>query len=165
MRYRRNREPGGCYFFTVVTAGRRPWLGRASHVECLRAAFRSVRARHPFRIEAMVVLPDHLHTLWTLPAGDMDYSRRWRLIKTYMSRRIEDVKPLWQPRFWEHTIRDADDFARHMDYIHYNPVRHGLVAAPSQWPHSSFARCVRAGRYAADWGQTPPDLPSDIGRE
>ena len=95
----------------------------------------------------------------------MDYSRRWRLIKTYMSRHIKDVEPLWQPRFWEHTIRDADDFARHMDYIHYNPVRHGLVAAPSQWPHSSFARCVRTGRYAADWGQTPPDLPSDIGRE
>ncbi|HET7315281.1 REP-associated tyrosine transposase [Salinisphaera sp.] len=166
MRYRRNYVVGGCYFFTVVTAGRRPWLGKARHVDLLRAAFRNVRSRHPFAIEAMVVLPDHLHAIWTLPPADGDYSLRWRLIKSDVSRRIGSVKRLWQPRFWEHTIRDEIDFTRHMDYIHYNPVKHGLAAAPYEWPHSSFAHCVRQGHYLPDWGRAgPPNIPAGVGHE
>ncbi|MGB7755396.1 MAG: transposase [Salinisphaera sp.] len=165
MRYRRNYVSGGCYFFTVVTAGRRSWFREAGHVDLVRDAIRNVRSRHPFSIEAMVVLPDHLHAIWTLPPDDQDYSRRWRLVKTHVSKRIATAAPIWQSRFWEHTIRDETDFARHMDYIHYNPVKHGLVATPADWPHSSFAHCVQQGRYAPDWGHVPPAIPDGIGHE
>tara|TARA_B100002049_G_scaffold102129_1_gene75384 strand:- start:656 stop:1153 length:498 start_codon:yes stop_codon:yes gene_type:complete len=165
MRYRRNYEAGGCYFFTVVTARRRPWLSEARNIDVLREAVRRVRARHAFAIDAIVILPDHLHTIWTLPVGDAAYSLRWRLIKTYVAKRVAVPPPIWQGRFWEHTIRDDKDYAHHMDYIHYNPVKHGVAATPSDWPNSSFARCVREGRYAADWGSSAPEIPRDIGHE
>jgi putative transposase len=135
---------------------------------------------HPFKIEAIVILPDHLHCLWTLPPGDEDFSTRWRLIKSYFShrctesdqgfvsasRRRKQEKAVWQRRFWEHQIRDEIDFARHVEYIHYNPVKHGLVKAPLDWAYSSFGRYVRTGYYPADWGAGRViSFPPEIGQE
>lgn len=165
--YRRNYE-GRLYFFTVVTHERRPILttdlGRAS----LRLAIRHVRERHPFRIEAIVLLPDHVHTLWELPRSDVDYSTRWRLIKSAFSRhwcegngveglrtqsrRRSGERAVWQRRFYEHTCRDDDDVQRCLDYIHVNPLRHRLVERVCEWPWSSFHRYVRLGMYSEDWG-------------
>ena len=132
----------------------------------LRNALRHVMRRHPFKIDAFVLLPDHLHCIWTLPQGDDDFSTRWRLVKSYFSHRCEseyrgDVsasrekkreQAIWQRRFWEHAIRDEEDYARHVEYIHYNPVKHGLVTAPRDWEYSSFHRYVRAGLYDKMWG-------------
>ena len=152
MYYRRDFTPGGTYFFTVVTAKRRPLLAEPTTVTLLRGAFRTVMTHHPFRIDAIVVLPDHLHTIWTLPERDSDYPRRWNRIKslftarlpahlrpvpsaTRIRRREQDV---WQRRFWGHRIRDDADFDHHVSYIHWNPVKHGLVQAPGEWPYSSY---------------------------
>jgi putative transposase len=160
--FRRAHAAGGTYFFTVVTAGRRPLLDEQTHVRSLRRALFATQASHPFAIDALVVLPDHLHCVWTLPQGDSDYSLRWQLVKKRCARQLEaqglsDHRGgLWQPRFWEHLIRDADDLARHIDYIHYNPVRHGLVSRPGEWPFSSFHRFARAGTYATGWGEAVP---------
>ncbi|MBS62460.1 transposase [Salinisphaera sp.] len=165
MRYRRNYQKGGCFFFTVVTAERRPWLAESADVAVLRQAMRRVKKRYPFAIDAIVILPDHLHTVWTLPPHDADFSLRWRLIKGDVARHSRHPKPLWQRRFWEHTIRDADDYAQHLDYIHYNPVKHGYVDTPGAWPYSSFHRAVRQGRYPLDWGHTPPAVSPAIGHE
>ncbi|MDG4597351.1 MAG: transposase [Candidatus Contendobacter sp.] len=160
--YRRHRVSGGTYFFTVNLAKRDRRL-LTEHIGALRDAFRRVRAAHPFRIEAIVVLPDHLHTLWTLPAGDHDFSLRWRQLKSAFSRAVETGEPLstsrarkrergiWQRRFWEHATRDEEDFSRHVDYIHYNPVKHGHVKSVVEWPYSSFHRHVGWGVYPADW--------------
>ncbi|MDS4029216.1 MAG: transposase [Candidatus Contendobacter sp.] len=160
--YRRYRVSGGTYFFTVNLAERDRRL-LTEHIGTLRDAFRRVRAAHPFRIEAIVVLPDHLHTLWTLPAGDHDFSLRWRQLKSAFSRAMETEEHLsasrarkrergiWQRRFWEHAIRDEEDFSRHVDYIHYNPVKHGHVKSVVEWPYSSFHRHVGGGVYPADW--------------
>jgi putative transposase len=141
--YRRLYIPGGSYFFTVVTYERRSLFASEQQVKELRQAFRYVRARRPFTMVAAVVLPDHVHCLWQLPDGDSDFSTRWQMIKTEFSRRLSvpvrtsGAKMIWQPRFWEHAIRDDEDFRRHLDYIHYNPVKHGLASAPVAWPHSS----------------------------
>ncbi len=133
------------------------------HIDFLRHAHRLVRARHPFSIDAVVVLPEHLHAIWTLPAGDDDYALRWRLIKTTFSRdlpggeRCSDSRAakgergIWQRRYWEHTIRDEADYGRHVDYIHFNPAKHGLVNRVCDWPYSSFHRFVRVGMLPADW--------------
>jgi len=164
MRYRRVRAAGGCYFFTVVARGRRPVLTEPAVRGALREAFRDTRERLPFGLDAIVLLPDHLHALWTLPEDDADFSSRWRLIKRRTTR-AAGVGRLWQPRFWEHLIRDERDFRHHLEYIHYNPVKHGYVSAPLEWAWSSFHRYVRDGVYAADWGETAPDLPEDVGRE
>ena len=164
--YRRVYIPGGSYFFTVVTQGRAPLL--IEHVDHLRRAFRLALARRPVRIDAIVVLPDHLHCIWQLPPDDADFSVRWMSIKrlfsaalparrTLPSQQARRDKGIWQRRFWEHVIRDETDWRRHMDYIHYNPVKHGCCAAPRDWPHGSFLRCVEAGLYAADWGAEPPE--------
>jgi putative transposase len=147
--------PGGCYFFTVVTHQRRQIFREAANVSLLRSAFRHIRSRHPFELEAIVVLPDHLHCLWRLPPNDSDYSSRWREIKKFVSRRLpepERRKGIWQPRFWEHTIRDDLDWERHLDYIHFNPVKHGWVDTPHEWPWSSFHIAVKRGWYPRDWG-------------
>ena len=174
MRYRRAFTPGGTFFFTQVTEGRRPVFGSAAAVEVLRSAFRSVRQARPFEIDAMVVMPDHLHCIWTLPPDDADFSTRWRLIKTWFTKHCgaderniagaARVPVPWQPRYWEHQIRDEADFAQHVDYIHYNPVKHGLAAWAMDWPHSSFRRHVEAGIYPADWGQGAMAL-TDVGSE
>lgn len=156
--YRRVFIPGGVYFFTVVTHDRAPLFATPERVERLRAAFRKVMAVRPFRIDAMVVLPDHLHCIWRLPEADADYSSRWREIKKSASREIDartnhrNERPVWQRRFWEHAIRDEADWRNHIDYIHYNPVRHGLAARPRDWPWSSFGRAVAMGWYEEDWG-------------
>ena len=166
MHYRRFYSAGGCYFFTVVAAGRRPIFSAPEAVAALRCAFTRVRMKHPFDIDAAVVLPDHLHCIWTLPAGDADFSTRWRLSKSQFSRHSEIRRPVWQPRFWEHHIRSEQDLARHIDYIHYNPVKHGYAARPADWPCSSFARFVGQGAYSDDWGASKaPKLSSNIGHE
>lgn len=169
--YRRVRVPGGCYFFTVVTYGRRPLLADEININLLRQALASAKTRRPFDVEAMVVLPDHLHCIWRLPAGDADFSGRWRAVKQFVSKRLDTAvsprgeKPVWQRRFWEHLIRDQEDWRRHMDYIHFNPVKHGLVAAPEDWPHSSYRRAVAEGRYPPGWGRTEPDSVRNMMRE
>ncbi len=179
MQYRRARIKGGTYFFTVVTHNRRRFLCQPENIELLRAALREVMAYHPFKIEAFVVLPDHLHCLWTLPEDDYDYSTRWRLVKSYFSRKSKDKyggkisasrqrkkeQAVWQRRFWEHLIRDELDFRWHVDYIHYNPVKHGLVKAPNDWKYSSFHRYVQAGIYDPDWGTHPIEFDPNVGHE
>jgi putative transposase len=165
MRYRRDYRHGACYFFTVVTARRRPIFARPESVDLLRDAFRHVRQRHPFQVDAMVVLPDHVHCVWTLPANTADFSLRWQQIKRYFSSQTSWSAPCWQKRFWEHRIRDDRDYANHLDYIHYNPVKHGHVACARQWPYSSFGKWVARGAYAPDWGGVAPELPERVGHE
>ena len=162
--YIRAFAPGGTFFFTVNLADRSTTL-LTDHIEVLRASVRRVWEMHSFHIDAIVVLPEHLHTIWTLPAGDTDYPTRWALIKAGFSRRMSKVeyinashrrkgeRGIWQRRYWEHQIRDEKDFARHIDYIHYNPVKHGHVSAPRDWPYSSFHRFVREGILPSDWGE------------
>src|SRR4051812_27704856 len=147
--YRRNRIGGASYFFTVNLEDRRSHL-LVENIGALRCALRYVRQRHPFSLDAIVVLPDHLHAIWTLPDGDSDYPMRWRLIKSVFSRALpcgetlstslaeKRERGIWQRRYWEHTLRDEKDVARHNDYIHFNPVKHGLVARVGEWPYSSF---------------------------
>ena len=168
VRYRRNFVAGGTYFFTATLVDRRSRL-LIEHVETLRAAFRATRQAHPFTIDAVVVLPDHLHVVMTLPTGDADFSNRWSLIKRRFTSAVTQKQPdiprhsngeyaLWQRRFWEHTIRDERDFERHVDYIHFNPVKHGLVARVCDWPHSSFHDYVRRGLLPRDWaGDSSPE--------
>jgi putative transposase len=166
--YIRAYVPGGSYFFTVALLERRRHL-LTDHISALRAAFVAVRSQRPFRIDAIVVLPDHLHCIWTLPPDDADYSTRWRLLKASFARaiapgeRLSDHRQqkrergIWQRRFWEHVIRDQRDFDVHLDYIHYNPVKHGWVLRVVDWPYSSFHRHVRAGLYPLDWA-APMDI-------
>jgi putative transposase len=168
MRYHRLRIAGATWFFTVVTHRRQVVLCQKEILSILSNVLREERQRHPFSVPAMVVLPDHLHCLWTLPEGESDFPLRWRRIKAETARRVAadgGPRPLWQARYWEHLIRDETDFARHVDYIHFNPVKHGLARHPADWPHSSFARWVARGAYPADWGSTPPDLPPQVGSE
>lgn len=159
--YRRNRVPGGTYFFTVNLRDRRRDL-LVTRIDALRGAVREVRRSLPFHIDAWVVLPDHTHCLWTLPAGDSDFPERWRRIKAGFSKALPETerppaelrkgeRGIWQRGYWEHTIRDERDYAAHMDYIHFNPVKHGVAESPGEWPFSSFRRCVAAGLYPAEW--------------
>jgi putative transposase len=162
VRYRRNFLPGGIFFITATLFDRRSRV-LMDHVGALRTAVRMTRRRYPFGIDAIVVLPDHLHMLMTLPDGDADFSIRLSFIKrqftrevvsagTRLARHANGEASLWQRRFWEHTIRNEGDFERLVDYIHYNPVKHGLVRRVSDWPHSSFHRYVRLGVLPQDWG-------------
>jgi REP-associated tyrosine transposase len=171
--YRRNFVPGGTFFFTVTFADRRS-SALVEYIAELRIAFRVARSERPFAIDAIVVLPDHLHTIMTLPPEDSDFSGRWRRIKSVFTRRVaakdKTATPnlrgeyaLWQRRFWEHTVRDEIDFAQHVDYIHYNPVKHGLVSCAHDWPYSSFHRYVRRGLLAKDWGGDVNDVGRDFG--
>ena len=167
--YRRNRVPGGTFFFTLNLLDRRSDL-LVARVDVLREAVRRTRLRSPFHIDAWVVLPDHMHCLWTLPPGDADFPGRWRAIKIAFAKSLPQGEPrtpvmtrrgergIWQRRYWEHTIRDDHDFAAHMDYTHFNPVKHGLAEHPADWPHSSFRRCVASGFYPTGWtgGRTEP---------
>lgn len=168
--YTRAKVPGGVYFFTVNLAERRGNDLLVRHIAALREAFRLTQRDHPFEMEAVVILPDHLHCLWRLPSHDADFPTRWRLIKARFSRLIEPgervsasrsrkgERGIWQRRYWEHVIRDERDYARHMDYIHYNPVKHGWTQRVRDWPHSSFHRLVERGVYPADW-----TAPTEIG--
>lgn len=165
--YRRWRIGGATYFFTVVTHDRRPFLTTPPALDALRFACRAVRRRFPFETIAIAVMPDHLHTIWKLPADDDRFSTRWRRIKSIVTHRLLDDPRLavdrsrhphrggrfiWQRRFWEHLCRDDVDIERHADYIHGNPVKHGLVARPVDYRWSSFRRYVKLGAYAAEWG-------------
>lgn len=176
--YRRSRD-GRAYFFTVVTYMRQPILCLADSIGALEEATLEVQRDKPFGIKAWVVLPDHLHTVWELPEGDSDYSTRWSLIKKGFTRRVKGrheapalstsrIKrreaAVWQRRFWEHQIRDKADYRGHVEYIHYNPVRHGLVHSPGDWEYSSFHKFVEEGLYPADWGGEVIEFDG-IGRE
>ena len=163
MRYRRANTAGGTYFFTVNLAERNADT-LVRHIDDLREVTRRVKETHPFSIVAMVVLPEHLHTIWRLPPGDVDFPMRWSLLKAGFSRRIdkgERLRPsrvakrergIWQRRYWEHQIRDETDLARHVDYIHYNPVKHGWVTRAVDWPHSTLHGYIERGIMASDWG-------------
>lgn len=162
--YRRPRESGATWFFTVALAERRGNTLLVDRIDQLRSTLRAVKEAHPFHMDAVVVLPDHLHCVWTLPEGDADYSTRWGLIKAGFSRTLHHgerrsasrikrgERGIWQRRFWEHRIRDEEDYARHVDYIHWNPVKHGYVQQAAEWPFSSFHRHVERGVYPVDWG-------------
>jgi putative transposase len=165
-RYTRAFVPGGTFFFTVATLERQRGLP-VKHIDLLRDSFRQAHQIRPFKVEAIVVLPDHLHCIWTLPLDDHDFSTRWRRIKGVFSqgiasgerlserRQVKGERGVWQRRFWEHVIRDEQDFSAHVDYIHYNPVKHGYTERADDWPHSSFQRFVRAGWYPIDWAAEP----------
>ncbi len=175
MRYRRLTIEGASYFFTLVTHQRRQLFGNPGVVRMLDDAIESIRNRHPFEIEAQVVLPDHLHAIWKLPHQDANYATRWRLIKEAFTRayvakigapdrtdvdRARGERNVWQRRFWEHLIRDDRDFAAHLDYIHLNPVHHGLTSSPRDWPHSTFRKWIERGVYEPTWGSDErPELP------
>jgi putative transposase len=160
--YRRARVAGATYFFTVNLRDRSSDL-LVREIDLLRETVRSTRNRHPFRIDAWVVLPEHMHCLWTLPEGDADFALRWQVIKFGFARRLPKTTTLptnlqarsergiWQRRYWEHLIRDADDYQRHFDYIHFNPFKHEHVQRLADWPYSSFHRAVRQGIYLPDW--------------
>jgi putative transposase len=168
-KYLRPRTAGSTYFFTVLTFERRRILTLDYSRQFLFKAFAEVQTQYPFSINAWVLLPEHLHAIWTLPEGDTDYSKRWGLIKAKFSKEAKALfhtnqlanpsrtkrreSTIWQRRFWEHTIRDDADYDRHFDYIHYNPVKHGLVKCVRDWAYSSFHRYVKKGVYAENWGE------------
>jgi len=167
-RYHRSNTTGSTYFFTLVSYRRQTILCNQPIRCALREAISHVRQKRSFAIDAWVLLPDHFHCIWTLPRGDADFPTRWALIKRKVSlicgqyyKRQEWISPskqkhrestLWQRRYWEHQIRDELDYQRHMDYIHWNPVKHGLVTHASNWPYSTFHRYVKQGVYPLDWG-------------
>lgn len=180
--YRRIWSPGGTFFFTLVTNQRRKIFLEESARQTLREAFRyGMEKAGPFRIDALCLLPDHLHCIWTLPEGASDYATRWKIIKARFSRRylqtggtagaITTSKAqkgevgVWQRRYWEHMIRDQYDLSQHIDYIHYNPVKHGLVREVKEWPWSTFHCFVREGYYDSDWNYVDPKFESLIGYE
>jgi putative transposase len=155
--YKRIKIEGGCYFFTVNIAERQGNDLLVRHIDELREAFRRTQHDHPFKMEVVVIMPDHLHCLWQLPPGDDDFPIRWYLIKSRFSRSIKSgeaisksrqrkgERGLWQRRYWEHVIRDETDYYRHADYIHYNPLKHGYVQAVKDWQYSSFHRWAAQG--------------------
>jgi len=160
---------------------RQPLLDDLS-IPILHKAFRDCMSTMTFEMEAMVILPDHIHSIWKLPLTDDDYSSRWKLIKNSFTkeyiRRVGEAqteptismqkkgeKGIWQRRFWEHTIQDERDYSTHCDYIHYNPVKHGLVKSPLDWPHSTFQEFVRRGIYSESWGGPVENFSEGIGGE
>lgn len=158
---------GNAYFFTVVTYNRLPIFNNENSTQILQASWKIIENRFPFETLALCILPDHIHTIWTLPENDQNYSTRWKGIKYQFTKRyLSTIGPgedrnlsrqkrgeaaIWQRRFWEHTIKDDDDLARHIDYIHFNPVKHGLVTEVDEWQWSSFHRFVEEGYYEPEW--------------
>lgn len=173
-RYRRAILAGGTFFFTVVAFRRQPILCDEAIRTALREAVLAVRRNKPFTIDAWVLLPDHLHCIWTLPPDDADFSGCWSLIKSAVSRAVgaqyrraewqiaskskHREAGIWQRRFWEHCVRDENDFRRHVDYLHFNPVKHGLVSRVADWPHSTFHRFAADRRYPLDWAGCADDV-------
>ena len=177
--YRRAYRPGGTFFFTLVTEGRAPIFSSETARHLLRRAIEECRSTRPFDPVALVLLPDHAHAMWTLPPNDSNYSIRWAAIKARFTHdwleaggseqrrtgsRVHDRRRgVWQRRFWEHVIRDEDDYAHHLNYLHFNPVKHGLSQCPHAWPFSTFPKWVRRRMYEPTWqcvcdGRTPPRL-------
>ena len=166
-RYRRADTRGGTYFFTVVTYRRREILTEPESRAILRAVINKVKRDHPFTIDAWVLLPDHIHSIWTLPPGDNEYAKRWGMIKAGFSKQVKSLfhreewmnetksrrreGTIWQRRYWEHQIRNEEDYRKYMDYLHYNPVKHGWVRRVIDWPYSTFHRYVVRGVYGEDW--------------
>jgi len=171
--YRRARFAGSTYFFTVVFADRSSTL-LVSEIARLRRVYGMVQDGHPFETIAICILPDHIHAIWSLPDGDASFSRRWNLIKSGFSRGL-DAQPrspskivkrekgIWQRRYWEHAIRDDADLEQHVDYVHFNPVKHGYVSRVVDWPHSSFHRYVAQSVLPADWGGDLKDIKGSFG--
>jgi putative transposase len=163
MRYRRTLIPGATYFFTVNLLNRKSCL-LTDNIHQLRYAFRTARRYHPFTIDGIVILPDHLHMVMSLPKEDRNYSLRWNIIKGIFSKQIEPKEPIggsrqkkrergiWQRRFWEHLIRDELDYEQHLNYIHFNPVKHGYVTTATEWEFSSIHRFIQAGILPKNWG-------------
>jgi putative transposase len=171
--YRRAKISGFTFFFTVVLADRSSAL-LIEKIDRLRTAYRLARERRPFETIAICILPDHIHAIWSLPEGDGDFSTRWSLIKSNFSRGLQDQprspskivkreKGIWQRRFWEHAIRDDADLERHVDYIHFNPIKHGHVTRVVDWPHSSFHQYVARGELTADWGGDMKEIQGSFG--
>jgi putative transposase len=170
--YRRWYVPGGTFFFTLVACNRHPLFEGPVARRIFGKVLRDIRAEMPFEVVAIVLLWDHLHTIWTLPPGDDDYSTRWKKLKGKFTRRwlkaggkemplsasrkARGERGIWQRRFWEHTSLEEGDLEAHLDYIHYNPVKHGYVQRPWDWPFSSFRRYVGLGQYGDNWGTTEP---------
>jgi putative transposase len=164
--YRRFYISGSTWFFTVNLAERQNNRLLVENIDLLRAAFRHVKSRRPFDMPAVVIMPDHLHCIWTLPPDDADFSTRWNQLKGHFSRHIDKgervsqsrgkrrERGLWQRRFWAHLIIDQTDFNHHVDYIHWNPVKHGSAKTAADWPHSSFRKFVEAGIYPVTWGHS-----------
>lgn len=166
-RYRRANAPGGTYFFTVLTYRRREILIEPESRVILREVINEIKLQYPFSIDAWVLLPNHIHSIWTLPPGDSNYPKRWGMIKAGFSKQAKSIfhregwmnatktqrreSTCWQRRYWEHQIRNEQDYRRHMDYLHYNPVKHQLVKHVKDWPYSTFHRYVEKGVYTADW--------------
>jgi len=173
-RYRRAKIEGGVFFFTVTLADRSSDL-LVRHIDRLRRRYAAAQRRNPFETIAICVLPDHLHAVWELPDGDSNFALRWSLIKSGFSRGLpgEAVRSaskmarrergIWQRRYWEHAIRDDRDLERHVDYIHFNPVKHGYVTKVADWPHSTFHRYVGRGLLPEDWGGDVGDLTGKFG--
>ena len=167
--------PGGTYFFTLVTARRAPLFANDLARRLLGNILRETRDQAPLATVAVVLLPNHLHTVWTLPSGDRNYPVRWQSIKAKFTAKWIEAggqeqivsngygrqrrRGVWQPRYMEHTIRDETDLENHVDYIHYNPVKHGLVRCPKDWPWSSFHRFVKSGQYELEWGALDRPTP------
>ncbi|WP_028315322.1 REP-associated tyrosine transposase [Desulfatibacillum aliphaticivorans] len=160
MKYRRVKIKGGAYFFTVVTHQRSPIFSSEQNIKILKESFKCVMVDRPFVIDAYVILPDHMHCIWTLPKGDSDYSTRWRIIKGFFTHEFfngssvkGEKQTIWQKRFWEHAIRNEEDFIKHADYIHYNPVKHGYAEKALYWRHSSLAKFLQNKSYQSDWDE------------
>ena len=179
--YRRNYVKGGTYCFTVLTYKRQHIL-QGIAIDLLRESFRGCMTEKPFKIEAIVILPEHIHCIWKLPPDDSDYPVRWKdtksaftkkyikkvgepLIKPTLSMQKKGEKAIWQRRYWEHTINSDEDYKVQFDYIHYNPVKHGWVKAPKDWPHSSFHHSVKKGIYTENWAGPPEGFPEGTGGE
>ena len=168
--YKRIYLPNRSFFFTVVTYNRRKLFVDDENIQLLKTAIRYVQSRKTFKIDAICILPDHLHCVWTI-GDNSNYSVRWQMIKTQFSRQFRHRNPcektnkIWQPRYWEHMIRNQTDMLRHIDYIHYNPVKHGLVESVKDWPYSSFCNYLELGYYEKGWGDTEPEGLVDINCE
>lgn len=174
MYYRRAKFKGGSYFLTLNLLNREQDL-LTHHIDLLRQSIREVKRNHPFYIDAVAILPDHIHILMTLPTNDCDYSKRDMLLKSSFSRQLpktETISPsrslkaergIWQRRFWEHLIRDEKDYINHIDYIHYNPVKHGYVTRPVDWPYSSIHRYIKDKILTPDWGSQEPTIEGQFG--
>jgi len=176
--YRRYYVAGGTFFFTVKTARNVPLFRHDANARLLGSVLREMKQRWPVEVLAMVLMPDHLHTIWTLPADDADYPKRWGWVKKEFTKQYlaqggreqacseskerNRRRGVWQRRYWEHMIRDEADLEAHFDYIHWNPVKHRYVQRVADWPYSTFHRWVRGGHYPADWG-TGGSMPALVG--
>jgi putative transposase len=176
--YRRNRVEGGTYFFTLVTYDRKPIFSAQTARDILHEAWRFVCCKRPFKTDAICLLPDHIHCIWTLPDGDTDYSTRWKEIKRRFSHHYKDMLPelsvsresmlkklelpIWQRRFWEYTIRDETDLENHINYIHFNPAKHGYVHKPADWEWSTIHRYIELGFYDQNWGDQGENMPEKV---